>query len=333
MTLGCGVQKPRPVAIEYFPKVQYAAGDRWAKWPSSSSSDGNARRVQSFSPFRWVVLAIFVLSTAINFLDRTTLAQLAVPIRQEFHLSNAQYGLLWTAFYIPYALMAPLAGMLHRPHRPDAGGQPGHRAVVGGGHRHRLFARIGRPDGLPRRAGDWPKPAAFPRRARPSTCICGRPSGSVGNAVNQIAVSLGVILAVPLATALAVWYGWRSAFLVTGALGLAWIPLWNWAACRAPQAAAEPAAAGERGQTAARPAPVDLRRGQRPQHGRLFAVERLDRQLPDDRAPAHAGGGGALHLDSAAGRDGLRVGGRLAFHAAGGARASAGWRRGIACAC
>jgi len=27
--------------------------------------------------------------------------------------------------------------------------------------------------------------------------------------------------------------GWRQAFVVTGALGLAWIPLWNWAARRA----------------------------------------------------------------------------------------------------
>ncbi len=68
---------------------------------------------------------------------------------------------------------------------------------------------------------------------------------SVGNAINQIAVSLGVILAVPLATALTVWYGWRSAFFVTGSLGLAWIPLWNWVARRAPVPASAPAAKGE----------------------------------------------------------------------------------------
>jgi ACS family hexuronate transporter-like MFS transporter len=36
--------------------------------------------------------------------------------------------------------------------------------------------------------------------------------------------------------------GWRQAFVVTGALGLAWIPLWNWAARRATPPA--PAAAG-----------------------------------------------------------------------------------------
>jgi ACS family hexuronate transporter-like MFS transporter len=53
---------------------------------------------------------------------------------------------------------------------------------------------------------------------------------ALGNAVNQAGVSLGLILAPPLATWLAVRYGWRQAFVVPGLLGLAWIPLWNWAA-------------------------------------------------------------------------------------------------------
>jgi ACS family hexuronate transporter-like MFS transporter len=61
-----------------------------------------------------------------------------------------------------------------------------------------------------------------------------RPSErALGNAVNQAGVSLGAILAPPLAAWFAVTHGWRGAFVVTGALGLLWIPLWNWAAHRA----------------------------------------------------------------------------------------------------
>jgi len=56
---------------------------------------------------------------------------------------------------------------------------------------------------------------------------------ALGNAVNQAGVSLGAILAPPLATWIAVTRGWRSAFVVTGVLGLLWIPLWNFAARRA----------------------------------------------------------------------------------------------------
>jgi len=59
---------------------------------------------------------------------------------------------------------------------------------------------------------------------------------ALGNAVNQAGVSLGQIIAPVLATWIAVQSGWRAAFVVTGVLGLAWIPLWNWASRRAPAA-------------------------------------------------------------------------------------------------
>src|ERR1039458_1096136 len=54
----------------------------------------------------------FVLSTAINYLDRQTLATLAPAICAEFHLSDTEYGLILSAFSIAYAVSAPLAGML-----------------------------------------------------------------------------------------------------------------------------------------------------------------------------------------------------------------------------
>ena len=61
---------------------------------------------------RWWVLGIFVLSSAINYLDRQSLATLAPPLRAEFHLSYEQYGLILTAFSITYAACAPFAGLL-----------------------------------------------------------------------------------------------------------------------------------------------------------------------------------------------------------------------------
>src|SRR6476469_1825710 len=53
---------------------------------------------------RWGVLGIFVLSSAINYLDRQSLATMAPPLREEFHLSYEQYGLILTAFSITYAV-------------------------------------------------------------------------------------------------------------------------------------------------------------------------------------------------------------------------------------
>ena len=62
------------------------------------------------SRLRWVVLSIFVISTALNYLDRLLLAALAPTLKSEFHLSNTQYGGVISVFSIVYAVMAPVAG-------------------------------------------------------------------------------------------------------------------------------------------------------------------------------------------------------------------------------
>jgi MFS transporter, ACS family, hexuronate transporter len=184
--------------------------------------------------FRWVVLSLFVLSTAINYLDRQTLATLGPVLRGEFALSNAQYGLILTAFSITYAASAPGAGLLidrlglrraislavglWSCAGMAAGATRGLTGLVG----CRAVLGIGEAAGIP--AAGKAIHQYLPASER-----------ALGNAVNQAGVSLGMILAPPLATFLTVRSGWRTAFVVTGALGLAWIPLWRWASCRMPQ--------------------------------------------------------------------------------------------------
>ena len=62
--------------------------------------------------YRWWILAVFVLSSAINYLDRQTLATLAPLLRADFHLSREQYGWILGAFSLTYAASAPFAGLL-----------------------------------------------------------------------------------------------------------------------------------------------------------------------------------------------------------------------------
>ena len=180
------------------------------------------------SRYRWWILSIFVLSSAVNYLDRQSLATLAPLLRADFHLSREQYGWILGVFSITYAASAPFAGMvidrigLNRGislavglwsaagiatgFTGGLGGLMGCRAVLG-------FAEAG---GIPS-AGK-----AVHNYLRPS-------ERAMGNAINQAGVSLGMILAPPIATWIAVRYGWRMAFVLTGILGLLWIPLWNWA--------------------------------------------------------------------------------------------------------
>src|SRR5215469_16639072 len=64
------------------------------------------------SPFRWVVISVLILATALNYLDRQLLAALAPSLKSEFHLSNEQYGLVLLAFSLAYAATAPIAGLV-----------------------------------------------------------------------------------------------------------------------------------------------------------------------------------------------------------------------------
>jgi MFS transporter, ACS family, hexuronate transporter len=194
---------------------------------------------------RWLVLAAFVLSTAINYLDRATLATVAPAVKAEFHLTNQQYGWIVDAFLITYMLSAPFAGMwidrigLNRAAQTAvavwscAGIATGLSSGIAGLAGCRAALGLAEAAGIPA-AGK-----AIHRYLKP-------PERALGNAANQIAVSLGMVLAPPIATWIAVRSGWRAAFLFTGAAGLLWIPLWRWASQRAPSLEAPAAAGGAR---------------------------------------------------------------------------------------
>lgn len=193
---------------------------------------------------RWLALAAFVLSTAINYLDRQTLSTVAPLIRSEFHLSNEQYGWIVNAFLFTYMLSAPLAGMFIDRVGLDraatlaisvwscAGIATGLSSGLAGLAECRSVLGLAEAAGIPA-AGK-----AIHRYLKPA-------ERALGNAANQLAVSLGMVLAPPIATWIALRSGWRAAFLVTGAAGLLWIPLWRSVSRRVP-AADPPRAAGAR---------------------------------------------------------------------------------------
>jgi ACS family hexuronate transporter-like MFS transporter len=192
--------------------------------------------------YRWLALALFVQSTAINYLDRSTLATLAPAVKADFHLSNAQYGWIVNAFLLTYTLAAPFAGMF-----VDAVGlnRASTLAVA-------LWSFAGIATGLSRGVASLAacravlglaEAAGIPAAGKAIHQLLKPGERALGNALNQAAVSLGMVLAPPIATWVFVRSGWRSAFLVTGAAGLFWIPLWLRFAPRTAAAATPHAAA------------------------------------------------------------------------------------------
>ncbi len=174
---------------------------------------------------RWVAVSVFVLSTSLNYLDRLLLAALAPTLKGEFHLSNTEYGGLISVFSIVYAVSAPFAGwMIDRMGLnlgitvsmavwSLAGMAAGITRSFTGLLASRTVLGIGEAAGIPC-TGKVNSLYLEPREL------------AFGTAVNQVGITIGSIAAPLMVAVLAPAYGWRSVFVVCGALGFVWIPVW-----------------------------------------------------------------------------------------------------------
>jgi ACS family hexuronate transporter-like MFS transporter len=184
-------------------------------------------------PLRWVVIGIFVISSALNYLDRQILTQLAPILKAEFHLTNRDFGFVISAFSIVYAASAPLAGLFI----DRVGLTRGISFAVGfwsfSGLTTGLVTGFGGLLGTRAALGLF-EAAAVPAVSKAIRQYLKPHERAVGQATSQLGISVGAVLAPPLATWLALVYGWRSAFVVTGLLGLLWIPLWRYVSAKVP---------------------------------------------------------------------------------------------------
>lgn len=174
---------------------------------------------------RWAVVSIFVLSNTLNFLDRQILTSLAPQLKLEFGISNAGFGDVLMVFSICYALSAPFAGYL----LDRAGLTLGSTVAVA------LWSLAGMATGLTsslagliacRAALGVAEGAGIPGTGKASATYLAPKERAFGSALSQVGLTIGGILAPILAQAISARYGWRWAFLLTGALGFLWIPLW-----------------------------------------------------------------------------------------------------------
>ncbi len=194
-------------------------------------------------PTRWLVLGVFVLSSSLNYLDRLLVPALAPRLKEEFHLSNADYGLILSAFSIVYAACAPFAGLfidrvgLNRGISLAVGFWSVATVALGWTNGLGALMAVYAVLGLAQAGGIPASGKAVALYLRPQ-------ERALGSAFSQLGISLGAMLAPPLGAFAAVRYGWRWAFVVAGAGGLLWIPLWNRVARAAPAEA--PAAQVER---------------------------------------------------------------------------------------
>src|SRR4051794_39526323 len=182
---------------------------------------------------RWVALSILFLSSALNYLDRSVLSALMPTLTREFQISAGELGNIVAAFSIPYALAAPLMGLLI----DRIGLRWGASFVV-------IFwsaasAATGFAGGLAslqifRAVLGLAESGGIPTTGKGSAVYLEPRDRALGSAISQIGITLGIMGAPILTEVVSARFGWRFAFVVAGVLGFVWLPLWLWTSSRIP---------------------------------------------------------------------------------------------------
>jgi MFS transporter, ACS family, D-galactonate transporter len=174
---------------------------------------------------RYWILAIIVIATAINYLDRANLSIAAPIVKKDLHISDVELGLIFSAFSWTYAaLQIPGGVVLERfGARKTFGIALIFWSIVTGCIS--LARGFGSLLGLRLALGAAETPA-FPA----NNTLVSRwfPTRERGAATGSYTAGeyVGLAIAAPLLAWMATTYGWHSVFYLTGGLGLAFAFVW-----------------------------------------------------------------------------------------------------------
>lgn len=174
---------------------------------------------------RWIIGLMLMFSATICYLDRQTLSVVATDIKQEFNMTDTDYSNIVNSFLVSYAIMYTAGGWL----MDRMGTRWGFAlfisfwSIMGMLHAtaksilhlgiFRFLLGVGEGANYPgsnKVTSEW-----FPPKER-GTAVGLFNSGSM----------LGALLAPPMVAFVTGLWGWRMAFIVTGAMGFIWMALW-----------------------------------------------------------------------------------------------------------
>jgi MFS transporter, ACS family, hexuronate transporter len=175
--------------------------------------------------YRWRIVSLLFFATTINYIDRQIIGILKPFISVELGWSESDYGYIVAAFQIAYAIglistgrfidklgtrngyfwamiIWSLAGMAHAAARTVFGFMVA-RFTLGIGQAANFPAAV-------KAVAEW-----FPKKER-----------AFANGLFNAGSNFGAIIAPVIVSAITVAWGWKWAFIITGALGFIWVIFW-----------------------------------------------------------------------------------------------------------
>ena len=174
---------------------------------------------------RWAVCALLFFATTINYIDRQILSLLKPILDDQLHWTNAEFGMVNSAFQGAYGVSLLIFGWLIDKYGTKIGyaisiaawslAAMGHALVstVSGFLVARVALGLGEGGNFPaaiKATATW-----FPKKER-----------ALATSLFNSGANVGAILAPAIVPWLALNFGWHSAFLVAGAVGFLWLFLW-----------------------------------------------------------------------------------------------------------
>ena len=175
--------------------------------------------------YRWLICALLFIATTINYIDRQILSLLKPILDDELKWTNAEYGMVNSVFQFAYAISLLLFGAII----DRVGVKKGYAASIGAwsvaalGHAlvssvtgffvARIALGLGEGGNFPaaiKAVANW-----FPKRER-----------AFATSLFNAGTNVGAIVAPALVPWVADNWGWRSAFVIAGVAGFAWLLLW-----------------------------------------------------------------------------------------------------------
>jgi ACS family hexuronate transporter-like MFS transporter len=173
----------------------------------------------------WAIVSMAFVATALSFLDRQVLSVSIIRIKEDFHISDIEYGFINTGFLISYAIMFTVGGI--------------------------IIDRIGSRKGLGWSVGIWSfatmlhslannalhfgifrfflglgEGGAFPGAIKAVVEWIPKNRQALANGIAIGGSALGAVIAPPLCVYLINVIGWRGVFLVTSGIGFVWVIVW-----------------------------------------------------------------------------------------------------------
>lgn len=173
----------------------------------------------------WLVLALLLLITIINFIDRQTLSVLAPVLRSTFHLTNEYYGRIVAALQFGMMSCELPMGWLMDQWGPQVG--LGFAVLLWStATGSQIFARSGFQLGIARfwiGAGEC---GNFSGGMKTVAHLFSKKDRTLAIGIFNSGTTIGATVAPPLIVYLMQQYGFRVAFLAPALLGFLWMPLW-----------------------------------------------------------------------------------------------------------